>query len=55
VDARRRPLDDAGVERHLVHEDGFMRVPVLVIGDLLVRGYTDALYAEALGARTPGS
>jgi hypothetical protein len=55
VDAPRQPLDDAGVERHLVHEDGFMRVPVLVIGDLLVRGYTEALYAEALGARTPRS
>jgi hypothetical protein len=39
-------LDHAAVERYLVHEDGFMRVPVLVIDDLLVRGYTDALYAE---------
>ena len=32
---------------HLVHEDGFMRVPVLVLGDLVVRGYTEALYVEA--------
>jgi glutaredoxin len=42
-------------ERHLVHEDGFMRVPVLILGDLLVRGYTEALYAEALGAEPPRS
>jgi hypothetical protein len=32
-----------------VHEDGFMRVPVLVRGDLIVRGYTEALYRDALG------
>jgi hypothetical protein len=25
-----------------------MRVPVLLLGDLVVRGYTEALYAEAL-------
>jgi len=42
-------------ERHLVHEDGFMRVPVLLLGDLLVRGYTETLYAEALGAPPPRS
>jgi hypothetical protein len=49
------PLDDTAMERYLVHEDGFMRVPVLVLGDLLVRGYTEALYAEAVEARAPGS
>jgi hypothetical protein len=37
-----------------VHEDGFMRVPVLVLDDLLVRGYTDELYAEALRGSTSG-
>ena len=35
--------------RHLVHADGLLRVPVLVQGDLVVRGYTEALYREALG------
>jgi hypothetical protein len=43
------PLGDADVACHLVHEDGFLRVPVLVVGDLVVRGYTEALYREALG------
>jgi hypothetical protein len=47
--------NDAAVERYLVHEDGFMRVPVLVVDDLLVRGYTDSLYAEVFGTPTPGS
>jgi len=43
------PLTDADIVRYLVHEDGFLRVPVLVLGDLLVRGYTEELYREALG------
>jgi len=43
------PFTEADVTRHLVHEDGFLRVPVLLVGDLLVRGYTEDLYHEALG------
>ena len=42
------PLADADAAKYLVHEDGLLRVPVLVIGDVIVRGYTDALYREAL-------
>lgn len=34
---------------YLLHEDGFLRVPVLVLGDLVVRGFTEELYREALG------
>lgn len=48
-------LPEAEVDRHLLHEDGLLRVPVLVLGDLLVRGYTEDLYREALGPRTPGA
>lgn len=44
-----RPFTEADALASLVHEDGFLRVPVLLIGDLLVRGYTDELYREALG------
>ncbi len=43
------PFTEADVTRYLVHEDGFLRVPVLLVGDLLVRGYTEDLYHEALG------
>jgi hypothetical protein len=43
------PLTDADIVRYLVHEDGFLRVPVLLWDDLLVRGYTEELYREALG------
>ena len=41
------PLTDADIVRYLVHEDGFLRVPVLVLGDVLVRGYTEELYRAA--------
>jgi len=41
---------DADMLKYLVHEDGFLRVPVLVLGDLVVRGFTEELYLEALAA-----
>ena len=41
---------DTDVLKYLVHEDGFLRVPVLVLGDLLVRGFTEDLYREALAS-----
>jgi arsenate reductase-like glutaredoxin family protein len=43
------PFTDDDLARYLVHEDGFLRVPVLVVGDTIVRGYSEALYREALG------
>ena len=50
LDAARSPLTDAQLRAYLVHEDGLLRVPVLIRGNLLVRGYTEELYAEALDA-----
>jgi hypothetical protein len=50
-DARERPITPAEIDAYLVHDDGFLRVPVLVVGDLLVRGYTEPLYREALATR----
>ncbi len=47
-DAATNPIGEAEMLRHLVHEDGLLRVPVLVLGDLVVRGFTDALYRTAL-------
>lgn len=43
------PFTDEDLAKYLVHEDGFLRVPVLVMGDVIVRGYSEALYREALG------
>ena len=47
------PLREEQAARYLVHDDGLMRVPVLVRDDLLVRGYTEELYREALDGREP--
>ncbi len=51
VDAGAGPLAESDAVRYLLHPDGFLRVPVLVVGDLLVRGFTEDLYREALGVR----
>lgn len=48
-DAEANPITEAEIQAYLVHDDGFLRVPALVLGDLLVRGFTDELYREALG------
>jgi arsenate reductase-like glutaredoxin family protein len=50
-DALQEPVSDAQALDWLLHEDGLLRVPVLVWGDLLVRGYTDELYERALAER----
>lgn len=42
------PVAEADAVRYLLHEDGFLRVPVLVLGDVLVRGFSEDLYREAL-------
>jgi arsenate reductase-like glutaredoxin family protein len=49
-DAAREPVSEAQALEWLLHEDGLLRVPVLVWGDLLVRGFTDELYERALAA-----
>jgi len=48
-DTSDNPLSETQALAYLVHDDGLLRVPVLVLGDLLVRGYTEDLYREALG------
>ncbi len=50
-DAARQPVSETEALRYLVHDDGLMRIPVLVWGDLLVRGYTEELYREALDVK----
>ena len=53
VDRTDAAFTDEDAERYLVHEDGFLRVPVLVLGDTLVRGYTDDLYRAVLDEAAP--
>ena len=53
VDRAQARFSDEDAARYLVHDDGFLRVPVLMLGDTLVRGYTDALYRDVLDGATP--
>src|SRR5581483_5441347 len=41
---------DEELRRLLVHADGLLNVPVLVLDDVMVRGFTPGLYDEALRA-----
>jgi len=41
---------EEALRRHFVHEDGLMRVPVLLAGDVAARGYEPDLYRRALAA-----
>jgi len=50
-DADREPVSEARALEWLLHDDGLLRVPALVWGDMLVRGYTDDLYKHALAGR----
>ena len=52
-DTRQNPITETEILAYLVHEDGFLRVPVLIFGDLVVRGYTEPLYREALEGLSP--
>jgi len=36
------------LRRYLIHEDGKMRVPVLILGDALIRGYLPETYEKVL-------
>lgn len=53
VDRAQGRFSDEDAARYLVHDDGFLRVPVLLLGDTLVRGYTDELYQEVLDGVAP--
>jgi len=48
LDRERDVITEEQARAYLVHEDGLMRVPVLVRDELLVRGYSEELYREAL-------
>jgi hypothetical protein len=53
VDRTGARFSDDDAARYLVHDDGFLRVPVLMLGDTLVRGYTDELYHDVLDGAAP--
>ncbi|MBI3015027.1 MAG: hypothetical protein HYY65_08235 [Candidatus Tectomicrobia bacterium] len=42
------PISPGDLRRYLIHEDGMMRVPVLILGDTLIRGYLPDMYEQVL-------
>jgi arsenate reductase-like glutaredoxin family protein len=53
LDRALQPVGESDALALLLHEDGLLRVPVLLVGDVLVRGFTDDLYRRALSPPPP--
>ena len=51
-DQRESPIAEADLRRAFVHEDGQLRIPVLVVGDVIVRGFDEMTYARLLFNQT---
>ncbi len=50
-DQREAAIPEADFRRAFVHEDGQLRIPVLIIGDVIVRGFDELTYATLLAGR----
>ncbi len=48
-DRDQEEVPEEALRRHFVHLDGFIRIPVLIVGTTAIRGYLPEIYAEALG------
>ena len=51
-DRDQEEVPNEALRRHFVHTDGFIRIPVLIVGDTAVRGFLPEIYSELL--TTPG-
>lgn len=51
-DRDQEEVPNEALRRHFVHTDGFIRIPVLIVGDTAVRGFLPEIYSELLA--TPG-
>jgi len=47
-DRDQEEVPDEALRRHFVHLDGFIHIPVLIIGLAAVRGFLPDIYAEVL-------
>lgn len=48
-DQKEAPVPDERLREYFVHEDGGIRVPVLVAGESVVRGFDEETYRRVLG------
>jgi len=47
-DRDQEEVPDEALRRHFVHLDGFIRIPILIVGAAAVRGFLPDIYAEVL-------
>lgn len=47
-DRDQEEVPNEALRRHFVHTDGFMRIPVLIVGTTAVRGFLPDVYSEIL-------
>ena len=47
-DQREGEIPEADLRRAFVHEDGQLKIPVLIVGGVIVRGFDEATYATLL-------
>jgi hypothetical protein len=41
-------ISEADLKQAFVHEDGQLRIPVLIVGDVIIRGFHEPSYAVLL-------
>ncbi|MFI5341001.1 MAG: hypothetical protein ACHQ7N_14335 [Candidatus Methylomirabilales bacterium] len=47
-DRDQEEVPEEALRRHFVHLDGFIRIPVLIVGTTAVRGFLPEIYSEVL-------
>jgi hypothetical protein len=50
-DQEQSPVPEERLRRYFVHEDGNIRVPALVAGEAIIRGYDEETYRRVLGVK----
>jgi len=50
-DQERSPAPEERLRQYFIHEDGGIRVPVLVAKEAIIRGYDEETYRRVLGLR----
>jgi hypothetical protein len=52
-DRDQEEVPEEALRRHFVHLDGFIRIPVLIVGATAIRGFLPDIYAEILDQSGP--
>ena len=47
-DRDQEEVPEEALRRHFVHLDGFMRIPVLIAGTTVIRGFLPDIYSQVL-------